>query len=133
MYEYKVDSVVDVIDGDTIDVVISLGFDVYVKKRIRLAGIDTPESRTKDPYEKRLGLESKAWLKNVLAGAQKIVIRTEQINSVGKFGRTLGEIFLDNSEKSVNVMMIEQGYAWEYHGEAKIKDFELLKSRRDGA
>jgi len=81
MYEYRVKKVLAVIDGDTIDVDIDLGFDISITKRVRLAGIDTPESRTADKYEKSLGLESKALLKQKLASAQTIVIRTEKPDS----------------------------------------------------
>jgi micrococcal nuclease len=77
-YIYRVRQVHNVVDGDTIDVDIDLGFDISLAKRVRLAGIDTPESRTKDAYEKKLGLESKDWLKHRLEFAKDIVIKTEQ-------------------------------------------------------
>ena len=79
MFEYYVKQVTGVVDGDTIDVVIDLGFDISFTSRVRLAGIDTPESRTKDLQEKALGIESKAYLAKVLKTAKNIVIRTEKM------------------------------------------------------
>jgi micrococcal nuclease len=131
MYEYRVKKVLAVIDGDTIDVDIDLGFDISITKRVRLAGIDTPESRTSDKYEKTLGLESKAMLKQRLSAAELIVIRTEKPNSSEKFGRVLGWLFLDGEKTSFNETMIASGYAWSYLGETKVKNFdELLQKRK---
>lgn len=131
MYEYRVKKVLAVIDGDTIDVDIDLGFDISITKRVRLAGIDTPESRTSDKHEKTLGLESKAMLKQRLSAAELIVIRTEKPNSSEKFGRVLGWLFLDGDKTSFNETMIASGYAWSYLGETKVKNFdELLQKRK---
>jgi micrococcal nuclease len=130
MYEYRVKSVLAVVDGDTIDVDIDLGFDISLTKRVRLAGIDTPESRTSDKAEKVLGLEVKELLKKKLKEAKTIVIRTQMPDSTEKYGRILGWVFLDGAELSVNEALIAGGYAWEYMGETKIKDYELLKQRR---
>ncbi len=131
MYEYRVKKGLAVIDGDTIDVDIDLGFDISITKRVRLAGIDTPESRTSDKYEKTLGLESKAMLKQKLSAAELIVIRTEKPNSSEKFGRVLGWLFLDGDKTSFNETMIASGYAWSYLGETKVKNFdELLQKRK---
>ena len=112
MYEYFVKNVVKVVDGDTLDVIIDLGFDIMFASRVRLAGIDTPESRTRDKVEKALGLESKKYLADRLKDAKRIVIRTEKINSTEKFGRVLGWLFIDGDTTSVNLEMIEKGYAW---------------------
>ena len=130
MYTYRVRKVHKVVDGDTIDVDIDLGFNVSFYQRVRLAGIDTPESRTTDKYEKELGLEVKKKLGEYLAGAKDIVIRTEKPDSTEKYGRILGWLYVDGSEQSVNHALIAGGYAWEYMGDTKIKDFELLKKRR---
>lgn len=130
MYEYRVKKVLAVIDGDTIDVDIDLGFDISITKRVRLAGIDTPESRTSDKYEKSLGLESKAVLKQKLASAQTIVIRTEKPDSSEKYGRVLGWLFIDNEETSFNETMIATGYAWSYLGDTKVKNFDELIQKR---
>jgi micrococcal nuclease len=130
MYEYYVKDIVKVVDGDTIDVIIDLGFDIMFASRVRLAGIDTPESRTKDKFEKALGLESKKYLSDRLKDAKNIVIKTEKINSTEKFGRVLGWLYLNGEGKSVNHEMIEKGYAWGYLGDAKIKDFDELLSKR---
>jgi micrococcal nuclease len=130
MYEYRVRKVHKIVDGDTIDVDIDLGFNVSFYQRVRLAGIDTPESRTTDKYEKELGLEVKKKLGELLSGAKDVVIRTEKPDSTEKYGRILGWLFIDGAEQSVNHALIAGGYAWEYMGETKIKDFELLKERR---
>jgi micrococcal nuclease len=131
MYEYRVKSVTNIVDGDTIDVVIDLGFDISFSSRVRLAGIDTPESRTKDLKEKALGLESKDYLKKRLEKATNIVIRTEKVNSSEKYGRILAWLYLDGETKAVNHEMIEKGYAWGYLGDTKLKDFESLAKLRE--
>ena len=130
MYEYFVEEVKNVVDGDTIDVVIDLGFDILFASRVRLAGIDTPESRTTDKAEKILGLEAKEYLKKQLKDVKSVVIRTEKMNSSEKYGRILGWVYVNGESESVNNKMINDGYAWGYLGETKIKDFELLKKAR---
>jgi len=130
MFEYYVKSINKVVDGDTIDVVIDLGFDISFTSRVRLAGIDTPESRTKDLAEKALGLESKKYLADRIKASKNVVIRTEKINSSEKFGRILGWLYLDGESNSINHEMIEKGYAWGYLGDAKVKDFDELKAKR---
>ena len=130
MYEYRVKTVIAVIDGDTIDVEIDLGFDISIKKRVRLAGIDTPESRTTNKEEKVLGLEVKELLKKKLKAASNIVIRTEKPDSSEKYGRVLGWLYLDGDGESVNHALIAGGYAWGYMGDTKIKNFEELKAKR---
>ena len=130
MYEYFVKEVKNVVDGDTIDVIIDLGFDILFASRVRLAGIDTPESRTTDKAEKALGLESKEYLKKNLKDAKPIVIKTEKMNSSEKYGRILGWLYVNGDTESLNDKMINDGYAWGYLGETKIKDFEALKKAR---
>ncbi len=130
MYEYRVKKLTGVVDGDTIDVEIDLGFNVSYAQRVRLAGIDTPESRTTDKAEKALGLEAKDYLKKKLAGAKTVVIRTEKLDSSEKYGRILGWLYVDGSGESINNQMIEDGYAWGYLGETKVKDFDALKIQR---
>ena len=130
MYEYRVKQVLKVIDGDTIDVEIDLGFDISITKRVRLAGIDTPESRTTDKYEKSLGLEAKALLKQKLSEATSVVIKTEKPDSSEKYGRVLGWLYLDGEETSFNETMIASGYAWSYMGDTKVKDFDQLLQKR---
>jgi micrococcal nuclease len=130
MYEYFVKEVTRVVDGDTIDVVIDLGFDIMFSSRVRLAGIDTPESRTRDKAEKILGLESKEYLKKNLKDAKPIVIKTEKMNSSEKYGRILGWLYINGDTESINDKMINDGYAWGYLGKTKVKDFEVLKKAR---
>jgi micrococcal nuclease len=130
MYEYFVKEVKNVVDGDTIDVVIDLGFDILFASRVRLAGIDTPESRTTDKAEKALGIEAKEYLKKCLKDSKSVVIRTEKMNSTEKFGRILGWIYINGESESLNNKMINDGYAWGYLGDTKIKDFEALKKAR---
>jgi micrococcal nuclease len=130
MYEYRVKKVTGVVDGDTIDVDIDLGFSVSFSQRVRLAGIDTPESRTSDKFEKTLGLEAKEYLKSKLKDAKVIVIKTEKPDSSEKYGRILGWLYVDGDTVSVNDHMIEDGYAWGYLGETKVKDFAALAAQR---
>lgn len=130
MYEYFVREVKNVVDGDTIDVVIDLGFDILFASRVRLAGIDTPESRTTDKAEKALGIEAKEYLKKHLKDAKSVVIRTEKMDSSEKYGRILGWVYVNGDSESLNNKMINDGYAWGYLGETKIKDFEALKKAR---
>jgi micrococcal nuclease len=130
MYQYFVKEVKNVVDGDTIDVIIDLGFDILFSSRVRLAGIDTPESRTTDKVEKALGLESKEYLKKHLKDAKSVVIKTEKMNSTEKFGRILGWIYVNGDTESLNDKMINDGYAWGYLGDTKVKDFEALKRAR---
>jgi micrococcal nuclease len=130
MYEYYVRKVENVVDGDTIDVLIDLGFDILFQSRVRLAGIDTPESRTKDLKEKTLGLESKEYLKKALKDAKSVVIKTEKMDSSEKYGRILGWVYINGDTVSLNDMMINDGYAWGYLGDTKVKDFELLAKVR---
>ena len=131
MYEYKVREVVKVVDGDTIDVVIDLGFSLFKEERVRLAGIDAPESRTRNLEEKELGLEAKKYLEEHLGAAKEIIISTEKDKEEGKFGRMLGWITLDDNVASFNQIMIDRGYAWGYDGGSKKKDFEELRSKRN--
>ena len=132
-YIYRIKSVLKVVDGDTIDADIDLGFDISLTKRIRLAGIDTPESRTTDAYEKKLGLEVKDWLKERLNFAKDILIKTELPDSTEKYGRIIGHLFINGEETSINNQMISEGYAWEYDGGTKKKDFALLESKRQAS
>ena len=131
MYEYYVRKVENIVDGDTIDVLIDLGFDILFQSRVRLAGIDTPESRTKDLAEKALGLEAKEYLKKNLKDAKSVVIKTEKMDSSEKYGRILGWVYINGDTVSLNDMMINDGYAWGYMGDTKVKDFDvLLKARK---
>ena len=130
MYEYYVRKVDNVVDGDTIDVLIDLGFDILFQSRVRLAGIDTPESRTKDLKEKALGLESKEYLKKYLKDAKSVVIKTEKMDSSEKYGRILGWVYVNGDTESLNDKMINDGYAWGYMGDTKIKDFDALAKAR---
>tara|TARA_B100001173_G_scaffold61320_1_gene51589 strand:+ start:140 stop:547 length:408 start_codon:yes stop_codon:yes gene_type:complete len=123
-----------VVDGDTIDVTIDLGFDLLKKERVRIAGVDTPEKRTRDKEEKVLGLDATAWMKEKLDGAIKgddeLTIRTELKGGVGKYGRLLGWLYVGDDEFSLNQQMITEGYAWAYDGGTKQKNFEDLRAVR---
>jgi micrococcal nuclease len=127
-YIYRVKQVLRVVDGDTIDADIDLGFDISLTKRVRLSGVDTPESRTTDLKEKALGLEVKEWLKKNLDGKKNILIKTELPDSTEKYGRILGRLYVD--DVCLNDRMIAEGYAWEYSGGTKKKDFDELESKR---
>ena len=113
-YIYRIKSVIKVVDGDTIDAAIDLGFDISLTKRIRLAGVDTPESRTTDANEKKLGLESKEWLKKKLEGQDDVIVKTELPDSTEKYGRILGWIYIGEDTIPINTHMIKEGYAKPY-------------------
>ena len=133
-YNFRVVEINRVLDGDTIDVTIDLGFDLFKKERVRVAGVDTPEKRTRDLEEKALGIDATNWLKEklegALAGDDDLVIRTELVGGVGKYGRLLGWLYLGDGDVSLNEAMIEEGYAWAYDGGTKQKDFEELREIR---
>ena len=128
-FSYRVNKVTKVVDGDTIDVVIDLGFDIMYKSRVRLFGIDTPESRTRDKVEKKYGLLSKKFLQENLKKG-KIVIKTHKDSETGKFGRILGEIFVNGI--NINMLMCSKGHAVEYYGQSKddIEEAHLKNRKR---
>ena len=133
-YNFRVTEIVKVVDGDTIDVLIDLGFDLYKKERVRIAGVDTPEKRTKDLEEKALGLDATYWMKkhleDTIAGDEELTIRTELKGGTGKYGRLLGWLYVGDATVSLNEKMITEGYAWAYDGGTKQKDFESLREIR---
>jgi micrococcal nuclease len=129
-YIYRIRSIHKVVDGDTIDADIDLGFSISLTKRIRLAGVDTPESRTADANEKKYGLESKEWLKKRCENAKDILIKTELPDSTEKYGRIIGHLFINNEATSLNNQMIVEGYAWTYDGGTKKKNFAELDAKR---
>ena len=133
-YNFRVTKIDKVLDGDTIDVTIDLGFDLYKKERVRIAGVDTPEKRTRDLEEKALGIDATNWLKEKLTetikGDEELLIRTELKGGVGKYGRLLGWLYIGDATISLNELMIEEGYAWEYDGGTKQKNFETLREIR---
>ena len=130
-YNFRVTEIVKVVDGDTIDVLIDLGFDLYKKERVRIAGVDTPEKRTKDLEEKALGLDATYWMKkhleDTIAGDEELTIRTELKGGVGKYGRLLGWLYVGDSDVSLNEQMITEGYAHSYDGGTKNMDLEALR------
>ena len=133
-YNFRVTKINKVLDGDTIDVTIDLGFDLYKKERVRIAGVDTPEKRTRDLEEKALGIDATNWLKDKLTetikGEDELTIRTELKGGVGKYGRLLGWLYVGEDTVSLNEKMIEEGYAWAYDGGTKQKNFEDLRQIR---
>ena len=133
-YNFRVTKINRVIDGDTIDVTLDLGFSLTKKERVRIAGVDTPEKRTRNLEEKALGIDATNWLKDkikdTLAGDDELTIRTELVGGVGKYGRLLGWLYIGDDEYSLNEQMITEGYAWAYDGGTKQKDFETLRAIR---
>ena len=134
-YNFRVTKIDKVLDGDTIDVTIDLGFDLYKKERVRIAGVDTPEKRTRDLEEKALGIDATNWLKkkleDTIAGeGDALSIRTELVGGTGKYGRLLGWLYINEDVISLNEQMITEGYAWAYDGGTKQKDFESLREIR---
>ena len=116
MYEYAC-KVERVVDGDTIDVVLDLGFDILYKSRVRLYGIDTPESRTRNLDEKARGKMASAFLKKAIDNGNKVVIQTKLKDSRGKFGRVLGNVVVDGV--NINQSMIDNYHAAAYFGQSK--------------
>jgi micrococcal nuclease len=127
MYEYVVSQVVKIVDGDTLDVIIDVGFDMMRKERIRINRVDTPESKTTNELEKKLGLEAKEYVEYWISNQKQIKIKTIKDD---KYGRILGELYGDNGD-CLNDLLLQNGYAWEYHGDTKIKDFNLLLEKRN--
>ena len=133
-YNFRVIKINRVVDGDTIDVTIDLGFDLYKKERVRVAGIDTPEKRTRNLEEKALGIDATNWIKerlnSAIAGEEDLIIRTELVGGMGKYGRLLGWLYIGDAELSVNEQMIAEGYAHAYDGGTKDMNLEALKEIR---
>ena len=133
-YNFRVVSIDRVVDGDTIDVTIDLGFDLFKKERVRVAGVDTPEKRTRDLEEKERGIHATNWIKEnldgAISGSDDLIIRTELVGGMGKYGRLLGWLYIGDSDVSLNEQMIEEGYAWPYDGGTKQKNFEELREIR---
>jgi len=126
VYTYKIKEITKVVDGDTLDAIIDLGFGITKKERIRIAAIDAPETRTRNLHEKKLGFEAKAWLKKHVEYCDNVIIKTEK---EGKYGRILGWLYTDEFSISLNEVMVEKGYAWTYTGK-KDKNFEELEQKR---
>ena len=122
LYQYKVKEILKVVDGDTVDVIIDLGFDVFLEKRVRMAGVNAPESRTRNLEEKAKGLKTKAWLIEKFNTEEQIIIETSLDNQYGKFGRVLGTFYVGDSLMSVNLEMLSEGLARPY----MIEDFPNL-------
>ena len=133
-YNFRVVEVVKIIDGDTADFILDLGFDLYKKERVRVAGVDTPEKRTKNLEEKALGIDATNWLKEklegTLAGDDELSVRTELVGGTGKYGRLLGWLYIGDDSVSLNEQMIEFGYALAYDGGTKDMDLEKLREIR---
>jgi len=133
VYEYKA-NLIKVVDGDTVDVDIDLGFGVWLKdERVRIAGIDTPESRTRDQVEKLFGLAAKKRVQELLA--DKVVLKTfaakDGEDMKGKFGRILGDFYVGNDKKLLTEVMIDEGHAVPYHGQSKDDIHEMHLSNRE--
>lgn len=125
MYEYRC-KILRIVDGDTVDVDIDLGFGIWMhKERIRILGIDTPESRTRDLEEKAFGLAAKQYVKDLMPIGSQQIIKTEK-DKTGKFGRVLGDFIIEG--KLLTELMIENNHAVPYHGQSKedVKSAHLI-------
>ena len=133
-YNFRVVEINRVVDGDTIDVTIDLGFDLYKKERVRVAGVDTPEKRTRNLEEKALGIDAtnlgskKNWKGRWLV--MMILLSVLNLLVSGKYGRLLGWLYVGDGDMSLNEQMIAEGYAWSYDGGTKQKNFEVLRGIR---
>ena len=131
-YNFRVVEINRVLDGDTIDVTIDLGFDLFKKERVRVAGVDTPEKRTRNLEEKELGIDATNWLKkkleDTIAGdGDDLTVRTVLVGGTGKYGRLLGWLYINEDTVSLNEQMIAEGYAHAYDGGTKNMDLEALR------
>lgn len=115
-----------IVDGDTIDVTIDLGFSININQRVRVAGIDSPEKRTRDAAEKALGIDATEWMTKRINEAPELIIKTAVEGSMGKYGRVLGWLFVGKDDVSLNEQMINEGFAWKYDGGTKKKDLQSL-------
>ena len=128
-FSYRINKVTKVVDGDTIDVIIDMGFDILYKSRVRLFGIDTPESRTRNKDEKVRGLLAKKYLQEALKAGTSLSIKTYKDNETGKFGRILGEVFADGV--NLNLKMCNEGYAVQYYGQNKsLVEAQHMKNKQ---
>ena len=128
MYTYYIHSIDRVVDGDTVDVTIDLGFGLLKKERIRLYGVDTPESRTTDKEEKKYGLEAADYLGELLHSTEEVVLETLEKD---KYGRWLGKFYVDGTDlPTVNEILVEEGYGWDYFESSR--DLHILDARRQG-
>ena len=127
-FSYRISKVTKVVDGDTIDVIMDMGFDIMYKSRVRLFGIDTPESRTRNLDEKKRGLLAKKYLQEALKAGNKLSIKTYKDNETGKFGRILGDVFIDG--KSINAQMVMDFMAVPYTGQSKQAIMQLHESNK---
>lgn len=127
-FSYRINKVTKVVDGDTIDVIMDMGFDIMYKSRVRLFGIDTPESRTRNLDEKKRGLLAKKYLQEALKAGSKLSIKTYKDNETGKFGRILGDVFIDG--KSINAQMVKDFMAVPYTGQSKQAIMQLHESNK---
>lgn len=125
MYEYKITQVLKVVDGDTLDVLIDVGFNMLRKERIRINRVDAPETNSKNELEKKLGQDAKEFVSEWVESQNNMTIKTFKDD---KYGRILGEIYGDDN--CLNDLLIENGLAWEYDGSTKNKDLILLLERR---
>jgi micrococcal nuclease len=134
MYEYRVE-ILKVVDGDTVDVDIDLGFNIWMRnERVRIMCIDTPESRTTDKIEKAFGIAAKERLQQMLGKGKTAILATSVIKGVdarGKFGRTLGDFYTEDGRKCGDIL-IEEGHAVRYHGQSKdyIQELHLINRQR---
>ena len=133
MYEYRA-NLVKVVDGDTVDVDIDLGFGVWLRdERVRIMGIDTPESRTRDKVERLFGLAAKDRVKSMLES--NVILKTfatkDGEDMKGKFGRILGDFFIESEGKLLTEVMIDEGHAVPYHGQSKDDIHALHLSNRE--
>ncbi len=126
MYEYHVKEIVKIVDGDTVDLVLDLGFSTFVQQRLRLKGIDTPELSSTNESERIIANEAKGYVSVWLINQKKLAVKTFKDD---KYGRLLAEIFGDGGV-CLNTLLVESGYAWAYNGGIRNKDLNLLLEKR---
>ena len=126
MYQYKISEVLRVIDGDTVDVMIDLGFNILMKQRIRLSHIDAPSIHTLDEEVKKYGMRAKEKLEEYLKTGDRLIVATQNPNKTEKYGRVLGELYVEGSSLTASEYLFANQYAWVYDEGKRKTDLSEL-------
>jgi micrococcal nuclease len=126
MYQYKISNILRVIDGDTVEATLDLGFNIHLKQTIRLTNIDAPSIRTLDEEVKKYGLRAKEKLEEYLKTGDRIIVATENPNKTEKFGRVLGEVYVEGNNLTASEYLFSNQYAWVYDEKNRKSDLSEL-------
>ena len=126
MYQYKISNIIRVIDGDTVEATLDLGFNIHLKQTIRLTNIDAPSIRTLDEEVKKYGLRAKEKLEEYLKTGDRIIVATQNPNKTEKFGRVLGELYVEGNSLTASEYLFANQYAWVYDEKNRKSDLSEL-------